>query len=92
MNSKITVVFVCKCIFFVVKNLLKQKKSIYFNLAILLRYNSLPCGTECLLGWPQAIGQRPRKMDEIMMSKSNKYFKGFFDHWLHYLTILRVKI
>ena len=27
------------------------------------------CGTECLLGWPQAIGQRPRKMDEIMMAR-----------------------
>ena len=36
---------------------------------MLLCYNSLPCGTECLLGWPQAIGQRPRKMDEIMMAR-----------------------
>ena len=35
----------------------------------LLRYNSLPFGTECLLRWPQAIGQCPRKMDEIMMAR-----------------------
>ena len=36
---------------------------------LLLRYNSLPCGSECLLRWPQASGQHPRKMDEIMMAR-----------------------
>ena len=34
-----------------------------FKGQVLLRYNSLPCGTECLLGRLQASGQRPRKMD-----------------------------
>ena len=33
-----------------------------------MRYNSLPCGTECLLGWSQAIDRRPRKIDKIMMT------------------------
>ena len=35
----------------------------YLKILLLLRYNSLPCGTECYLGRPQDPGQRPRKMD-----------------------------
>ena len=40
-----------------------SKSRLTSKVFILLRYNSLICGTECYLGWPQTSGLRPRKID-----------------------------
>ena len=33
---------------------------------ILLRYNSVPCGTQCYLGWPQALANVQEKWLQIL--------------------------
>ena len=75
MDQKWSELFGCLEALFLSKFLEKSDETFQ---TVKMPISSQACGTECftyhvelnaLLGWPQAIGQRPRKMDEIMMTR-----------------------